>query len=271
MIQGPISELIKNVNQKEYEDEKINFEVLKNLGFFILKDTFHQKTIEKYYHLYKNEISNGKLLKTNHHITEVKIHNNHPLIQLIHEDKFLEKIRDFYEGNVGADYIRVIRKDSENFKEVILHQDTGYQIGSFDTYSLFIALTQANKDNGGLILFPGTHRFGYLGDAGEINEGILPNNYPCIKTDLDPGDILVMHSATWHKSLESKNKKDRVYLEIHIQNIEDPSTVIEILGWRKSNWKLNISNDEIFNNSRVQKIKKMYLEIEGLKRKVFEE
>ena len=110
-----------------------------------------------------------------------------------------------------------------------------------------------------------------MGDAGEINEGILPINYPCVMPDLVPGDVLVMHSATWHKSPESKNKKDRVYLEIHIQNIEDPSTTIEILGSRKSNWRLNISNDEIFSNSRVQKIKKMYLEIEDLKRKGFQE
>ena len=109
-----------------------------------------------------------------------------------------------------------------------------------------------------------------MGDTGEINEEILPNNYPCIETDLDLGDILVMHSATWHKSSESKNKKDRVYLEIHIQNIEDPSTVIEILGRRKSNWKLNTLNNEIFSNSRTQKIKKMYKEIEDLKSKVFE-
>jgi len=60
MIEGPISELIQLVDQREFEGKKINLNALKNLGFYVLKNAFHQKTIEKYYQLYKNEISNGK-------------------------------------------------------------------------------------------------------------------------------------------------------------------------------------------------------------------
>ena len=64
--------------------------------------------------------------------------------------------------------------------------------GGFDRYSLFICLTDNNHLNGGMIVYPFTHKFGYLGDTGDFKT--------CYKklfkklSDLKSGDVLVMHS-----------------------------------------------------------------------------
>jgi len=235
------------------------------LGVFILKNAISEQTINQYFQSYSKEIANGTFKKTEYHLTEIKIEADNFLTNIVHEPEFLYALSGFFNGNVGSDNIRIVRKDAHNFKAVFLHQDTCYQIGSFERYSFFIALTPVNIENGGLIIFPGTHKFGYLGDAGEISESLLPDNYPQISPNLSIGDILIMHSATWHKSPENTSREERVLLEVHIQHIDEPSTSIEICGIRKSNWRIS-SDCKIFKNSRMQKIKTLYQEIDVLRK-----
>jgi len=269
MLKVPLEELTKLVQDKKHIGSgSINFEILEKLGVFILRDAIDSNRIKYYLNHFKKGIGSGFLKKTQHHLTEIKIENSNPLKSIAEDPDFIKICSSFFDGNVGSDNIRIVRKDKDNFAPVFLHQDTCYQIGGFQRYSLFIALTDANSDNGGLILYPGSHNFGYLGDAGEINEEILPKNYPRILSDLSPGDVLVMHSAIWHKSSENLSKKDRIYLEIHIQNIDEPTTSIEICGSRRSNWRMTLNEGEIFKNSRVKKIQSLYKEIDDLKMKL---
>jgi len=269
MLKVPLEELSQLVQDKKFiGKDSIDFDSLEKLGVFILRDAIDSKRIEYYLNHFKREVNDGLLKKTLHHMTEIKIENSNSLKLIAEEPDLIGICSCFFDGNVGSDNIRIVKKDKENFAPVFLHQDTCYQIGGFQRYSLFIALTDANSDNGGLILYPGSHNFGYLGDAGEINEEVLPKNYPIISSDLSPGDVLIMHSAIWHKSPENLSKKDRIYLEIHIQNIDEPTTSIEICGSRVSSWRMTLNEDEIFKNSRVKKIKTLYKEIDDLKMKL---
>ena len=49
-------------------------------------------------------------------------------------------------------------------------------------------------------------------------------------------------------------KKNRIYFEIHIQNINDPSTKYNIIGKRKKILKQLPHTSKIFSNSRVTRI-----------------
>ena len=74
-----------------------------------------------------------------------------------------------------------------------------------------------------------------------------------------------MHSAIWHKSPENIKRQERIYLEVNVQDIDDPSTTIELIGIRKSEWILPENKDNFFKNSRTQKIKILYEEIDRQK------
>ena len=114
-----------------------------------------------------------------------------------------------------------------------------------------------------MIVYPGTHKFGYLGDVGEISSKITGKffNY-C--PDLNIGDILVMHSSLWHESKKNINKTDRIYLEIHIQELDEPSTKFKISGRIKKGLNIPFDKSKIFSNSRIQRIIKLKNKIKKL-------
>ncbi len=264
-IKAPISNLKKYIHLNEYVSNQLNLKILNELGFFIIRDGLNKNVVNEYLRRYLSELSSGRIKKSDYHLTEVKVTGESSLVDILKEKDFQKLAINFFNGNVGSDFIRVINKDSENYASVFLHQDTSYQIGNFERYSFFIALTDCNESNGGIILYPGTHKFGYLGDAGEIKD-FLPDNFPKVESSLFPGDILIMHSSTWHKSNENLSRTNRTYLEVHLQNINEPSTIYNIAGVRKSEWLLNMTHDEIFANSRTQRIRSLQSELEKIKK-----
>ena len=118
-----------------------------------------------------------------------------------------------------------------------------------------------------MILYPSTHKFGYLGDTGEISKNIT-KKYLNICPDLKAGDILIMHSALWHESNKNFMKSDRIYLEIHIQNIDEPTTKYNVLGTRKKILKPLFLRNNIFSNSRVSRIINFKKKIRLLEKKL---
>ncbi len=245
--------IIELVKSGKYSGRIVNHKLLNDLGFFVIKKAVPSATIKKYrlnfLKLFKKKILN----KTKQHPVEVKIEGN-KFFEKIYKDKNIKKIaKGFFKGRVGSDFLRIVKKDIRNSSAVFCHQDTGYQLGSFDRYSLFVCLTDNNHLNGGMVLYPSTHKFGYLGDTGEISKNIT-KKYLNICPDLKAGDILIMHSALWHESDKNFMKSDRIYLEIHIQNIDEPTTKYDILGVRDKILKPLFQRSNIFSNSRVSRI-----------------
>jgi hypothetical protein len=258
-LEAPVKELQDIVSSRRFIGEKIDFDVLDFLGVFVLKNAFKKETIDFYSSAY---FKKDGLEKVPFHLTQVQVNPNHVLNGIIKEAAFLEIVSDFFNGNVGNDCVRIFKKDSTDTKPVFLHQDISYMMGGFERYSLFISLSDCDAENGSLIAYPGTHHFGYLGDAGEISESILPTNYPKIVTNTKAGDIFIMHSAVWHGSPENKNLKDRVYLEVKIQDANDSTTRNVLCGTRNAEWGNLLTPDEIFKNSRTQRLKQFYQQVE---------
>lgn len=255
------------INKKKFEAKIINHKILQDLGFFVVKDLFHLDVVKKYRLRFLNSLSKKKLNKTKKHPVEVKIEGIKSF-ERIFKDKNLKKIsKGFFKGRVGSDFLRIVKKDDKNSSAVFCHQDTGYQIGSFDRYSLFICLTDNNHLNGGMIVYPSTHKFGYLGDAGEISKNIT-KKYINVCPDLKAGDVLVMHSALWHESKENFTKNNRIYLEIHIQNIDEPTTKYNILGIKNKTIEPFFEKNNIFSNSRVDRIVNFKKKINLLEKKL---
>lgn len=254
------------IKKKLFSDKKVNHEILKEMGFFVVRNAFNNKTLEKYKIKFLAEVYKKKLNKTKNHLVEFKIDKINFFKKIYKEPNLKKIVKNFFDGNVGSDYFRIVKKDKLNSEPVFCHQDSGYQFGSFDRYSLFISLTKNDKTNGGMIVYPFTHKFGYLGDAGEISNRVT-RKFIKICPALDEGDILIMHSSLWHESKKNFSKMNRIYLEVHIQNLEEPSTKYKIIGKRKKNMTIPFKKEKIFSNSRVQRIIKLKNEVDRLEKR----
>src|SRR5581483_11638430 len=125
---------------------------------------------------------------------------------------------------------RFVVKDEHSRTPVFAHQDYCYHVGWPNKASAFVALSPMTPENGGMVFYPGTHHFGYLGDAGEINIDILEPGWPELAPSLDPGDVAIMNSCTWHRSGPHVSGPDRVLADIIYQPADDPSGVALLRG-----------------------------------------
>lgn len=256
-INIPLNYLKAQITSGVHDQGAIEMRALEDLGMYILRGALEPKMIEAYYDKYKSYQNSPEFDRTKFHLTEVKVGVENPLRSILKQPTLINQLKNFFQGNVGLYNFRVVKKDAEDIAPVFLHQDVGYHVGGFERYSVFIPLTKCGPENGGLRLYPGTHKFGYLGDVGEIKD-FLPSDFPRLVPELMPGDILFMHSALWHSSGPNISKNERIYLDIHIQDANEPSTSEVLSGQKKSEWVLNLSHDEIFSNSRSQKLRAFY-------------
>lgn len=149
---------------------------------------------------------------------------------------------------------RFVVKDKHARGEVFPHQDTGYHVGFPRKASLFVALSECDSQNGGMKFYTGTHKYGYLGDAGEIAQQLLEGrSWSC--PFLEPGDAVLMHSALWHASFAHISGPDRVLADIIYQPADDPSGKELLRGeWRctPEPW---LRTEGIFKRSRASRLK----------------
>jgi hypothetical protein len=121
--------------------------------------------------------------------------------------------------------------------------------------SAFIPLSSVTPENGALTFFPGTHRLGYLGDAGEINPDILDSDWPTICPSLEPGDVVFMNSLTWHQSGPHTGGEDRIMADIIYQPADDPSCSEIVRGEWMTDMRLDrIPRNEFFRRSRTSRL-----------------
>jgi hypothetical protein len=179
-----------------------------------------------------------------------------PLLQAIHKSPAL---LDIVERVFGPDLAlynqRFVIKDRYRLGDIFLHSDFPYHYGWPDKASAFLALSPVNRDNGGMYFYPGTQQFGYLSDTGELNASVLPEGWPVVSPRLEAGDVVLMHSATWHGSHPFSHGPDRILIDIIYQPSDDPSGVALLRGqWQT---ELRIDKDmkaRLYKRSRVTRL-----------------
>lgn len=180
------------------------------------------------------------------------------LLDISRSPHITEKLKPVFGENIGLFHKRFVVKDASSKGAVILHQDSGYHVGSFEKASVFMALKPVSESNGAMYLYPGTHQFGYLGDAGAINKDVLPDNWPVVTPSLEPGDFMLMNSLTWHGSVPFVEGDERVMTDFIYQPASDPSTIETVCGdggWNGS--FLTEARNEIFLQCRSSKLREI--------------
>ncbi|MDB2637612.1 phytanoyl-CoA dioxygenase family protein [Alphaproteobacteria bacterium] len=267
VIKAPIEGLHTLVNDGLYDSNRFDPDIFNEYGVFVLRDFLSFDYLKDFIDLYFNAIDDGFISKDSFHKTQVRIDKIPKFNEVAHCDEFIKLAKMIYDYSAAVDFYRIVKKDSNNYAAVFPHQDSCYSIGNFNSTSVFIALTASGPDNGGLKLYPGTKNFGHTGDAGTLNLQILPDGYPSISPHLNVGDALIMNSGTWHESPVSQTKDPRVYLEFQIRDGNDPAARDYIFGSDSRRWVINSSVDEIYIDSREQRLVRMYKENSELRKK----
>ncbi len=178
-------------------------------------------------------------------------------LALIYKNDILPDFSEQVFGkNVALLNHRFVIKDKFSPGEIFLHHDYCYHIGLPIKASFFVPLSYAGKKNGGLTFYLGTHKYGYLGDAGEIDPEQFNDVWPQVTPELQPGDFTIMNSLLWHKSGINEAGIDRIVADIIYQPANDPSGKELVRGeWQTDVFIQHSNLVNYFKNSRVKKIK----------------
>ncbi len=200
-------------------ENKINF--FKENGYIILDDVFSSKECES-------------VVKTAHNILG---ENNKDLTPLMNIHKGSDKIQKFMSQPVLIDFIEkyfqgiALGLQTEFFfmpPETIgfnPHQDNSYVNASANSFvSAWVALTDIDKNNGGLIIWPKTHLENRLEteETGQsktdnqdpnatLRKTIIPSHYKSKDIQIKKGSVLMIHSWLVHAS-NTNNSKDNRYV-----------------------------------------------------------
>jgi ectoine hydroxylase-related dioxygenase (phytanoyl-CoA dioxygenase family) len=167
---------------------------------------------KKYYEIKKI----SKKLKSNFYdITPFNIN----LLKMIHNDTILDFVKFFFNTKVvfsGRPAIHV--HDSDNDRLLMPHQETN-QLAR-DILLFWCPLWDTNEETGGLTVFPGSHKKGYLEHSlehPELGNKAWTKNYTHIKDhhlkafkkinlSVKAGSVVLCHSALVHCGYPLKNK-----------------------------------------------------------------
>jgi ectoine hydroxylase-related dioxygenase (phytanoyl-CoA dioxygenase family) len=241
------------------ESNVFNKNVYDITGLFIMRNVIPKDVIT----LWQNEweqFYNDQLLQGRdvHQANPVALKEKLPdKLAYMYRNEILIDIAKKVHGNDIALYNhRFVIKDKHSLDSVFLHNDSCYHLGYLNKCSFFVPLSYSGPSNGGLTFHLGTHKFGHLGDAGEINRLAFDLQFPTITPEMNPGDFAIMHSSLWHESGPNVAKIDRIMADIHYQPANDPTGKELLSGeWKTNFWYSMEDPTKYFISSRILKLK----------------
>ncbi len=187
-----------------------------------------------------------------------------PLADMHKHAALLDIVQEAFGPDIALYNQRFVVKDKDSLGPVFTHQDYCYHRGWPVKASAFVALSPMTPENGGMIFYPGTHQFGYLGDAGEIDPKVLGPNWPELTPSLEPGDVALMNSCTWHRSGPHVAGPERVLADIIYQPADDPSGAALLSGqWRTELFFNELSGKNLFKSCRSGRLRELQQKIDN--------
>jgi hypothetical protein len=262
VFSGPVEKLVATL---PYCDSSIvDRKVFEDIGFFICRGLVDKaeclSTLARLNTL-------GYLETNRNEYNPVQIQADRSVFEsLWRSAKLGDELERLLGPNISLYGFRFVIKDERNRSAVFLHNDVCYHKGGFERLSAFVALTSVSALNGGMEFYPGTHHFGYLGDAGELDPNALQPGWPTLLPSLEVGDVVFMHSALWHCSGENVSGTLRVLADIHYQPATDPSGICIVRGISSTEYGFDHQKiQHAFKRSRVSRMIELEREVRELK------
>lgn len=251
-------ELVNEFKDK-IESSTFNKEVYDVTGLFVMRNVIPQSTIQEWQQeweaFYASQLSEGRDV---HQANPVALREKLPekLAYIYRNEVLVDTAREVHGNDVALYNHRFVIKDKFSLDKVFLHNDSCYHLGYLNKCSFFVPLSYSGASNGGLTFHLGTHKFGHLGDAGEINRDAFNVKFPTITPELNPGDFAIMHSSLWHESGPNEAKIDRIIADIHYQPANDPTGKELLSGEWKTDIRYSMEDPtKYFLTSRILKLK----------------
>ncbi len=250
----------------QIESEHFSRDIFEKMGIFVIRRAIPGEIVSLWQsawgEFYKSEFSDGRAVNPFNPVAVDK--NPPPVLENIHRNPAL---LDIIEQAFGPDLAlynqRFVIKDCHSRGSVFLHNDFCYHFGWPTKASAFVALSPMTAENGGMVFYPGTHQYGYLGDAGQLNPDFLDPAWPSICPSLEPGDVALMNSSTWHRSEPHTGGPDRILVDIIYQPANDPSGIELLRGqWRTEIFLPLEARGKVFSNSRAIRLQQMRQRLE---------
>jgi hypothetical protein len=240
-------------------------EVFRAVGAFVVRNLFPAETLAAWQAAWA-EFQSNTLAARKVGFNKVAVEEPLPqvLATMYESPQHRAVAQAMFGPDVGLYNHRFVIKDQFARDPVFLHQDYCYHLGFPQKASFFTPLSACGRENGGLEFFLGTHQYGYLGDAGEIDLDAFPA-WPSILPELNPGDLVVMDSSTWHRSGPHLGGPDRILADTIIQPASDPSTVAMVCGEHGPVNRINRDAAAgLFKRSRTTRMKELTAELARL-------
>lgn len=241
------------------DSQSFSKDVYEKTGLFIIRNGLPQALISEWKvewdTFYQKELLNGRDVNLNNPV-DLKENLPDKLANIYKNDILLDYVQKVFGNDIALYNHRFVIKDKFSPGEIFLHHDFCYHVGMPVKASFFVTLGYAGKKNGGMNFYPGTHKYGYLGDAGAINPDKFNEVWPKVTPELQPGDIVIMNSLLWHSSGVNDADIDRILADIIYQPANDPSSKELLRGEWKTDIFLNRYQNpkDFFKWSRVSKI-----------------
>jgi hypothetical protein len=136
------------------------------------------------------------------------------------------------------------------------HQDFPHEQGTPEAYTAWVPLGAVPRQQGGLAVWPGSHRHGvfdhgFVPGVGGLGIRVEELDASWLTADFQPGDVVIFHSMTVHKALPNRTAdRIRVSADFRYQRISDPMAphMLEpsggelswdeiYSGWSSDEWK----------------------------------
>lgn len=243
--------------------------VFKETGFFIMRNAIPDVVIKSWQNewdvFYDTQLKAGRNVNRSN---PVALTEQLPgaLATMYREPIFAETLKHVFGEHVALYSHRFVIKDAYSADKVFLHQDSCYHLGNLNKCSVFVPLSVANENNGGLSFYAGSHKMGFLGDAGEIDPDSFDMVWPKVTPELNPGDFVIMNSSLWHESGPNRNGVNRILADMIMQPADDPTGKELLSGtWQTDFFYSPLNCIRYFANSRVLKIIRYEKELNSLR------
>ena len=233
-------------------------EIYRETGFYVLRDVVPAAQVELWQRewgaFYSRSLQGKRQVNP---FNPVHVHEAPPevLAQVHAFPAILDVMQQLY-PDLALFMQRFVIKDRSSRNAVFPHSDFAYDYGWPEKTTVFIPFSPSNQKNGGISFYPGTHFF-------EVNTDLLSPDWPLICPELEPGDIAMCHTCTWHCSPEFVSGPDRILVQATYQPASDPSSTVLLRGDWKTRYRLaSLPRDRFFNRCRSSRLRELQAEVD---------
>ena len=205
------------LDAKRYNFSKDEFNFFWENGYIIIKNLFSHEETSRIYQTFKDNADKdfSAIINLDRKIPELQ--------NIMKMPRIVSIIESMLEGEAYGLMTQMLFKQANSRyagQSWTIHQDNSYhQSPNGKTITINLACEDADKENGALFLYPGTHKEGIISYEGRKsfredkgkqpgNTLILPEKYRDKKTDcvMKKGDVLFLHGNCVHGSYPNNSK-----------------------------------------------------------------